>query len=257
MNTDKIMEQLEIIIRSAGKTVRGAHDIHIREKGDSANIVTDVDEKVQKYVIEQLAPLVENAGFIAEESEAYKQTEGYQWVIDPIDGTTNFAYDYRHSAVSIALICHNEAQLAMVYQPYSDELFSAVKGKGALLNGKEIRATEHLMKDSLVLCGTTPYDKGKADLTFSRMKQFFIEGRDIRRSGSAVLDLCYLAAGRVDGFYEERLSPWDYAAGALIAQEAGAIVEPLNAEWTYNHPIGIIGGNQNNMADIRRIIGIH
>ena len=254
MNTHAIMNQLEAIIKSAGAMVCEGRFHSIRQKGGSANIVTDVDEAVQNYLIDALGPLVPGAGFIAEESEAYHQTEGHQWVIDPIDGTTNFAYGYRHSAISIALICHNGAQLAMVYQPYSNELFSAVRGQGAFLNGQRIHAAQHCMEDSLFLCGTTPYDKGKADRTFARIRQFFLEGRDIRRSGSAVLDLCYLAAGRADGFYEETLSPWDYAAGALIAQEAGAIVESIQGEWTYAHPIGIIGGTPQNIGDIRRIV---
>lgn len=181
--------------------------------------------------------------------------DGFLWVIDPIDGTTNYIYDYRHSAISVALLEHHEAVFGAVYDPYLDEMFIAAKGQGAYRNDERIHVSQRELASSLIMCGTTPYEKEFAQETFDIMRRMFLAGKDIRRSGSAVLDLCYVACGRVDGFYEQRLSPWDYAAGVLLILEAGGKIVTLDGDMQYAKRIGLIAGNAANVEDLAAVAG--
>jgi myo-inositol-1(or 4)-monophosphatase len=134
-------------------------------------------------------------------------------------------------------------------------LFYAKKGEGSFLNGKPLNVTERSMNESLVIMGTAPYRKDKADYTFEIAKRLFVNGRDIRRSGSAVLDLCYVACGRYDAFFEADLAVWDRAAAALIISEAGGIVEAIEPDvWNYERSIGVIAGNKNNIKDLKALV---
>ena len=179
--------------------------------------------------------------------------DGYVWVVDPSDGTTNYAYDYKFSCISIALLNHKEPCLAVVYNPYLKEAFYAIKDQGAYCNDKKIKVTTHSLSSSVCTIGTSPYYKEYADITFERMKKVFKNCRDIRRSGSAALDLCYLAAGRIDAFYEQKLSPWDYAAGTLIVKEAGGIIDSLDC-FCFDQPISIVAGNPVNYEDFKNTL---
>lgn len=226
----------------------------VNTKSDIANIVTDMDVKTQNFIIDHLSGLIENAVFFAEEKQNQKLKDGYTWIIDPIDGTTNYAYDFHHSCVSIALVKGHEPVLGVCVNPYLNEVFHAMKGEGAYCNGKAIHVAENKMASSLIMCGTSPYNKGYADITFTCLKELFLKGRDIRRSGSAVLDLCYLASGRVDAFYEAQLSFWDYAAASLIVQEAGGTIKTMQGNWGDVEPIGFVAGNENNINEILEIV---
>lgn len=217
----------EAAVRDAGKLILNAEAYNnIIMKRGSANFVTTVDYTVQKYLIDELEGIIPESKFICEESDNNEyDPEGYTWIMDPIDGTTNFIYGYRYSAISLALFKDGEALAGFVFNPYSDEMFTAETGKGAFLNGGKITAgSSGSLEDSLIAFGTTPYDRAEAELTFDMVKKVFMKSRDIRRSGSAALDLACVAAGRIDGFFELNLQPWDYAAGMLIVQEAGGIV---------------------------------
>lgn len=257
MNIEEILEQVKQIAKDAGRfMVQG--EIHtIQSKGGISNIVTDMDVKTQTFIMERVIPLVANASVFAEEKQNQVLSDDYTWIIDPIDGTTNYAYDFHHSCVSIALAKDKEPILGVCYNPYLDELFYGAKGMGAFVNGTPLHVSHHPMASSLILCGTSPYKKEVADMTFACLKDLFLEGRDLRRSGSAVLDLCYVAAGRVDAFYEESLSFWDYAAASLLIKEAGGEFHTMNGPWGNLEPVGFLAGNQENIQDLRKIIAKH
>lgn len=254
MDEWKCYEQVQAIALAAAAMLQAAKPQSIHLKGDVANLVSDMDVKLQDYLIEQLSSLPLDACFIAEEKQNEALSMGYTWVIDPIDGTTNFAYGYHHSAISIALIKDCHPLFGVCVNPYLNELFCAFRHKGAYCNGTPIHVSDRALGDSLILCGTAPYEKQRADESFAVMKQLFLKGRDIRRSGSAVLDLCYMACGRIDAFYEAALSFWDYAAASLIVQEAGGIIQPLNGAWGSLTPVGILAANSTNHASLCELI---
>lgn len=198
---------------------------HRKTKG-VADYVTEVDFEVQKFVRENLAKLYPEIQFLGEEKDNGEiDMGGIVWVLDPVDGTTNLIHDYRASAISLALLEHREPVLGIVYHPYLKEMFCAEKGKGSFCNGERIYVSQaDTMQESLVAVGTSPYNKEMAEELFPVFQKVFVKCQDIRRSGSAAIDLAYVAAGRVDGFFEKKLNIWDYAAGMLLVREAGGKV---------------------------------
>ncbi|MBR6773024.1 MAG: inositol monophosphatase [Clostridia bacterium] len=225
------------IIKRAGKIMLSAHleednsDGAVSEKWGSANFVTKYDVAVQDFIMSEIKKSYPRAVFIAEEKENDPRLLSGElcFVIDPIDGTKNFINDYRHSCISIAAISGGETVLGAVYDPYLDELFIAEKGKGARLNGKKMTVSERPFELAIAAYGTSPYYKDTlAEATFALTKDIFMAASDIRRTGSAALDLAYLAAGRNDLFFEMILSPWDVAAGALLVTEAGGLITDIN-----------------------------
>ena len=244
-----MINKITEIIKQAGDIMLSAnHDENrIHSKSGTANFVTEYDIKVQDFLYAALAKLIPEANFIGEESDTNdtaKLTDGYSFIIDPIDGTTNFIHDYGHSCISVALLKDGEVIIGAVYNPYRDELFHAEKNRGAYLNGKPIHTSTRELCDSLVCFGTAPYYRELADKTFTILKWLYLNVRDIRRSGSAALDLCYVACGRCDLFFEMILSPWDYTAGSLIITEAGGIITAIDgAAVTFDAPSSVVAGN--------------
>ncbi len=226
-------KELSAIARRAGDIILSAdvNKAELEVKSGPGDFVTEYDKAVQEMLCAELKKLLPEADFIGEETGIKKKCrDGYWFIVDPIDGTTNFAWNYRHSAVSIGLAYKEKMVMGLVYNPYTDEMFFAESGKGAWLNGKQIYASKRSLKSGLVLFGTSPYDKNKADATFALAKLLYDNSLDIRRSGSAALDICYIACGRCELYYELMLSPWDYAAASIIASEAGAIITTLHGE---------------------------
>lgn len=254
MNYQELLEQVKVIAKEAAEFMANGTVEQVDEKGDVANIVTNMDVATQNLVIEKLTPLIPDAIFFAEEKENQALTNEYTWIIDPIDGTSNYAYDFKHSCVSIALAYNHEPLLGAVYDPYLKELFWALKGEGAYVNGQKLQVKQNPMRSSLILIGTSPYKKDLADKTFDTLKRLFVNGRDLRRSGSAVLDLAYVAAGRVDAFYEESLSFWDYAAASLFVMEAGGCFAAENGNWGDVAPVRVLAGNPNNIDDLKELV---
>ena len=220
------------ITGEAAALVRSMERPAVYEKEGHANFVTAADLASQEYLISHLAPLLPEASFFAEEGEHDGLPAGLCWLIDPIDGTTNFIRGARSSAISVGLVAGGEALLGVVRNLYTGEVFHAVRGGGAFADGEPIRTAATPLEKAIVMCGTTPYLRELAGETFETMQRIFLRCGDIRRSGSAALDLCSVAAGRSDGFYEARLSPWDFAASAAIIREAGGVItaggEPLD-----------------------------
>lgn len=196
----------------------------IKVKG-AADYVTRVDLGVQDFLQRELYKKYPEIGFIGEEKERFcADPNGSYWILDPIDGTTNLIHHYRMSAVSLGLYEKGRMTLGIVYNPFSRELFTAAAGQGAYLNGEKIHVSAaQRLEDALVAYGSSPYEKERAHRLFALYEKIFLHCADFRRSGSAALELCYVACGRQDAYLEENLKPWDYAAGALILKEAGGV----------------------------------
>lgn len=197
----------------------------VGEKAGHANFVTAYDKQVQRELRRRLTAAVPDAAFVGEEEDAHASiAHGPAFIVDPIDGTTNFIKDYHCSCISVGMTVDGAPQLGIVYNPYLDELFTAERGQGAYCNGRRIHVSEEPFANGLVLFGTSPYYEELAGKSFQMAYDYFSKALDIRRSGSAALDLCSIASGRAELYFELRLSPWDYAAGALIVEEAGGSV---------------------------------
>lgn len=243
------------VVIEAGKIMTGAHDIssRIKEKAGTANFVTAYDVAVEDFLYDRLAKLFPEAKFIGEEdgaNHAGYTANGLSFIIDPIDGTTNFIHGYLHSAVSVGLCEKGRIIAGVVLDPYQNELFAADFGEGATLNGEKIAVSERRLRDALVCFGTSPYRRELAEASFNEAKRLYLGCRDIRRSGSAALDLAYVACGRCDLFFELTLSPWDYAAGSLLVTEAGGRISAMDGkELPFDKPSSVLAANQQAGAD--------
>lgn len=221
------------VVRGCGSIIlQGSEEqISAKTKSSFRDIVTQYDVKVQEYAVDRLSKEYPGACFVCEESDQAQTGSGdLIFVIDPIDGTANFVHHFRHSCTSIACVRDGRPVAGVIYNPYSDELFAAQKEKGAFLNGQRIRITDQTLSESLVLFGTAPYYAELEADTLQKVGAVYGKCQDLRRSGSAALDLSYVAAGRAGLFFEDRLSVWDYAAGALIVEEAGGYCSDLSGQ---------------------------
>jgi myo-inositol-1(or 4)-monophosphatase len=193
------------------------------------NLVTDVDLASEELIREAIATHYPRHQILAEEGGLAESSSDYRWIVDPLDGTTNFAHGFPIFAVSIALEYHGEIILGVVYDPTRDEIFAAERGGGAALNNRPIRVSGIADLSSSLLSTGFPYDIRSSRLTnLDNWSNFALAAQALRRTGAAAIDLCYVACGRFDGFWELTLSPWDTAAGALIVAEAGGRMTDLN-----------------------------
>lgn len=224
MVLDLVRQTRELIYRemeNAKVTVKGA-----------ADYVTNVDFAVQEFLKTELGRLFPDIRMIAEEKENNNlSVEGSYWILDPIDGTTNLINHYGLSAVALALYEQGEITFGAVFNPFNEELFHGVKGCGAYLNGERIQAPSQIkLRDAVVSYGSSPYEKEKAREFFPIYYEIFMKSGDFRRTGSAELDLCYVACGRHHAYLELNLKPWDYAAGSVILTEAGGVIKGWSEE---------------------------
>lgn len=219
---NRIRLQMEAAERQAAELMLRAHGILAETKSGRRDVVTEYDRRVQALLMELLSKAVPGAHFFCEEMpERDRLDSGQLFIIDPIDGTMNFVHGFHHSCISVAYAERGTVLIGAVYNPYVDEMFTAVKGQGAYLNGSAIHVTDAGLAGSVVCFGTSPYDAALADRTFAMARRVFDLSLDLRREGSAALDLCTVAAGRAGLYFELQTSLWDYAAGALIVREAG------------------------------------
>ncbi len=226
-----MLETAIMAAKESGK-IQMAHldkETEITYKGE-INIVTEVDKLCERNIISIISDHYPDHSFLAEEEMTDEAFTGkYRWIIDPLDGTTNYAHGYRCFCTSIALQREDEVILGVVYDPVTNELFYAEKGKGAFLNGVNIHVSDTTELTKSLLSTGFPYDIREGKKTnLEYFNTMAIKAQAIRRDGAAALDLCYLAAGRFDGFWELKLMPWDMAAGALVVTEAGGTVTNLN-----------------------------
>lgn len=213
--------------RLAGGLIREnwqqAKEVHYKSPID---LVTATDRQAEEKIVDLLLKNFPDHSILAEEETAIVAPgSAYRWIIDPLDGTTNFAHSYPQFAVSIALEQEGEVVLGVVYDPMREEGFSAVNGEGALLNSEPISVSKVSELDKALLATGFPYDhRENVDFYLDFFRAFMKRSQGIRRAGAAALDLCYLACGRLDGFWELKLHPWDTAAGSLIVRESGGTV---------------------------------
>ncbi|MCX7608080.1 MAG: inositol monophosphatase [Anaerolineales bacterium] len=202
-----------------------------RTKASAINLVTEMDERAQTLILETLQTAFPDYGFLAEEAPQAPPEDRPYWIIDPLDGTTNFVHGYPFLAISIALAEGKVVQAGVVYQPLSRELFTAVRGKGAMLNNRPIHVSHASNLATCLLASGFPYDAWENPNNNSRQWSAMLRRVvSLRSDGSAALDLCYVACGRLDGYWELDLDPWDMAAGSLIVAEAGGWLSNQDGE---------------------------
>ncbi len=227
----RICEEIVRAEREAAVLMLHAHSILAECKTGHRDVVTEYDRKVQALLMERLSASVPGARFFCEENNQRDSlAEARLFIIDPIDGTMNFVRGFHHSSISVACACRGELMAAAVYNPYVDEMFTAVRGGGAAVNGRPIRAWEGPLSESVVCFGTAPYNQALTEKVYRLAERAHRASLDLRREGSAALDLCSAAAGRAGAYFEPEVSPWDYAAGLLIVREAGGQATTLEGE---------------------------
>jgi myo-inositol-1(or 4)-monophosphatase len=209
------------------RAYRREHGVSISFKGDR-NLVTDADVASERAIVSIIKERYPEHQILAEETAQTLTPEqyslGYTWVIDPIDGTTNFAHGHFHVGISVACVFNGESVAAVVGAPFVGEVFTATKGGGSFLNGQPIHCTATSAVSDAVITTGFPYNRGNVHNICSRIERVVCVCRDLRRLGAASLDLCWVGCGRLDAYFEEGIQSWDAAAGALIAREAGAVI---------------------------------
>lgn len=247
--TDLVYQTRDIIFAAGA-----AQDFKLKGHGD---YVTVVDTGVQDFLQKQLRELYPDIQFMGEEKNNEDiDFSGRVWILDPIDGTANLVRNFGQSAVSLALVENGAPTLAVVYNPFSDELYAAEKGKGATLNGEPIHVTDaKTVSESLIAVGTCPYHKERATEVFGAIYRVYMQAEDVRRMGAAALDLCHVAAGRADGSFEHQLNPWDIAAGVLLVEEAGGKVTNMDlSPLRFDRPNNVLASNGNIHEELHRLL---
>lgn len=257
LNPRDVLAAIAAAQREAAELILQAHGVLAETKTGHRDVVTEYDRRVQELLMERLSAAVPGAVFFCEENEQQGDLKAeHVFVIDPIDGTMNFVRGFHHSAISVAYMRSGVIRAASVYNPYARECFSALAGEGAWCNGRPLCAGELPLRESVVCCGTAPYSPQLADSTFDLIKKAFLASLDIRREGSAALDMCSAAAGRAGVYFEPTVSLWDIAAGLLLVQEAGGVCcrldgspVPLDGSKT-----SILAGGKRAVADFLKLV---
>lgn len=231
--------------RNAGNiAIRYANRIDTIKKVEKMpnDFVTEVDHLVEQEIIQYIRHFYPHHGILAEES-GHLEGDDYVWIIDPIDGTTNFIHGFPHFAISIALQYKGRLEHGVIYDPVKQELFYATRGAGAFLNDHRIRVSQQKeLKGALMGTGFPFRHQELLDVYLKTFKQISLKAAGIRRTGSAALDLAYLAAGRLDGFWELKLSPWDIAAGAVLIREAGGFISDFTGAEKFLETGNVVAG---------------
>ncbi len=258
---------MQPMLNTAVRAARAAGDLIVRyldrldqltvANKDRNDYVSEVDRQAEDTIIRILHRAYPGHGFLAEES-GIQEGDDYQWIIDPLDGTTNFLHGFPQFAVSIALMHKGRLELGVVYDPLRQELYTALRGSGARLNDRRIRVAQRPSLEGALLGTGFPYKHHKyLEPYLGMFRDLLMETSGIRRPGSAALDLAYLAAGRIDGFWEIDLNIWDIAAGVVLIQEAGGIVGDLSGGHDFLKTGNIVAGNPKVFAALVRKIRPH
>jgi len=261
---------MQALLNTAVEAARKAGNIIIRQFGQLDRLkvqakarnefVTQVDERAEQAIIELIQQRYPDHCFLGEESGEIEGTnKDYVWIIDPLDGTTNFIHGFPQFAVSIALQVKGRLSIGVIYDPTRDELFTASRGQGATVDGRRIRVSKARELDGSLIGTGFPYRSSEAYLEtyLSMFRDVMGHAAGVRRPGSAALDLAYLAAGRIDGFWEYGLMPWDMAAGVLMIREAGGIVSPLTNDGDYMETGNIIAGTPKVHEELKALLDKH
>ena len=240
-----------IIIRQFDR----AQDLPATEKSKN-DYVTEVDKQAEAVIIDTLLKAYPKHAILAEESGTRGNSE-YVWIIDPLDGTTNFMHGFPHFAVSIALQHKGKLQQAVIYDPLRQELFTTSRGDGAYLNDRRIRVSKRKNLDGALLGTGFPFgESANIDRFLETCRTLMPVTAGIRRAGAATLDLAYVACGRLDGFWEFGLKPWDIAAGALLIEEAGGVVCSIDTDKEYLTSGNIVSGNPYILGFLKEIVKV-
>ncbi len=263
------MAQLNPILKTAFKAARKAGDLMLRASNNLSMIkvdskafndfVSEVDRNAEAIIVETLRSAYPHHRIITEEAGVIgSQRAEFEWIVDPLDGTTNYLHGHPQYAVSIALLEKGVLKEALVYAPERNDLYVASRGQGALLNDRRIRVSSRIdLNQCLIGTGFPVVDQSVADTYLAVLKDVIAKTAGARREGAASLDLCALAAGRFDGFFEFNLKPWDIAAGALIVQEAGGIVTDMHGQDDWLQNGNIVAANPKILAQLLPLIRKH
>ena len=231
---------------------------HSIESKGLNDFVTYVDKAAETLLVSELSSLIPNAGFITEENTIEQEDREYRWIVDPIDGTTNFIHGLPLYSISIALMRQNQVILGVVYEISGDECFHAIEGGEAYLNDTPIHVSKReVLKDSLIVTGFPYKDAGRLEEWMRLFVYLLSHSHGVRRLGSAAIDLAYVACGRFEAFYEYGLSPWDVAAGAFIVQQAGGGVSDYSGGDAYIFGKELLAGNGRINAELLKVIREH
>jgi len=247
----------EIVREAAGLMMTDVFEIS--QKEGFSNIVTSSDVAVQEFLKKKLSLLLPNSGFLCEEEDKHLLGKEYTWIIDPIDGTANYSRGIDQCAICVGLKHFDEMELSAVFLPRTNELFTARKGEGAFLNGKRIHVSNRPFQDAIMCTALAVYHKEYAQTCSDIILDTFMQCNDIRRFGAAAPELCYLAMGRCELYFEYLLSPWDFAAASLILTEAGGVISNLQGQNpAMTEQSGILAANlTENLTLLQQIVKKH
>ncbi|MCM1326909.1 MAG: inositol monophosphatase [Bacteroidales bacterium] len=250
-----LLEQVKSLVLEAGRFC-GREQLAIYSKGGNSNFVTTADINVENFLKEKLPPLLPGSSFIGEESDHNLYDREYLWIVDPIDGTSNFIRELKLSAVSVGLVHNGEPILGVVYNPFTKDMYSAQKGQGAFLNDKPIHVSDRDFAHGHFCTAFSLYKKELAPPCFRILERVYKECDDMRRLGSAALELCTLASGGTELYFEIRLFPWDYCGALAILKEAGGhyTAVPTNQEL-FQGPTPLVAANsEENLERLLEIV---
>lgn len=238
------------------RATRNLDIVNVQQKAAN-DFVSDVDKEAEQTIIRTLLEAYPDHAILAEESGRTGESE-YQWIIDPLDGTTNFLHGFPQYAVSIALMHRGVVTQGVIYDPTRNDLFTATRGRGAFLNETRLRVSKRIqLKTSLIGTGFPIRRFSQLDGYLAMVKAMIENTAGVRRAGAASLDLAYVAAGRLDGFWELNLKPWDMAAGALMITEAGGLVADLDGNEGYLESGNVLAGNPKIFAQMLPLLAPH
>ena len=254
MNIEQV---IDIVREASGLMVRSGFTV--REKETHADLVTTSDLAVQHFLTERLGALLPGSGFLCEEEDFVDTKHRDVWVIDPIDGTANYARGIENCCISVALVRNGVMSLGVVYSPWRGELYMAEAGKGAFCNGEPIHVSDRPFEKGMLFTAMCTYRKEFALACRDIMYDLYMDCCDFRRTGSAAVELCLMAAGKLDLYFEMRLMPYDYAAAALILQEAGGTVVDFDGKYpAFYQPSMVIAANTpENCERIMQVVHRH
>ncbi len=248
--TDSLIDNISKIAKEAGSMMENARGVKMSVKGTKDNIVTSADVEIERFLKGRLTDLIPGSVFIGEEGDENALPEhGPAWIVDPIDGTTNFSRGIPMCCVSIALFEDGKPRIGVVYDPFTDALFKGEVGKGSTFNGIPMHVSKRPVANSILCTAWCTYHKELAPACFRISERMHPICEDIRRIGTAAYELCLLANGSVDLYFEINLSPWDYAAALICVSEAGGVFSRIDGKMTFDRQGPVVAANNRENLD--------
>lgn len=246
---------VEPILLKAGEMMLDFQHPQVFDKGRHADFVTEADIAVQAFLMEELARVFPEAAFFAEEKKDNTLGDGFTFIIDPIDGTTNYFRRRRCSSISIGAVVNKQPVYGAILDPYHGEVYHAEAGKGAWCAGERLHVSEEPLEHAIIGLGTSPYYEELFEITGKTLAALLPRVADVRRTGSACIEMCDVAAGRSDAHFEWRLQPWDYCAGTLIVREAGGMCGSiLGGDVTYDRPCPHLSASKAIFEEVQKLL---